>query len=114
MEYVNEIIDNLCTRLGTTAEMLIPEYAKMRMATSATSMIITVIVFAVVVVFIVKGVKRIVSGDWYEDGIFIVMGIVLILGIFAAFIFLSNLNGFIAYSTSPTAAFVNEMLRNIK
>lgn len=37
MENINEIIDNLCNKLGTTAEYLIPEYAKMRIADGITA-----------------------------------------------------------------------------
>lgn len=60
MENINEIIDNICLKLGTTAEFLIPEYAKMRIAESILSMVaFAALTFATVCVmkFFVKSRK---------------------------------------------------------
>ena len=43
MENINEIIDNICNKLGTTAEFIAPEYARMHVASSITAIVISIV-----------------------------------------------------------------------
>ena len=51
MENVNEIIDNICNKLGTTAEFIAPEYARMHAASSITAIVISIV--AIVAYFMI-------------------------------------------------------------
>lgn len=51
MENVNEIIDNICNKLGTTAEFIAPEYARMHAASSITAIVISIV--AIIAYFII-------------------------------------------------------------
>ena len=44
-EEVNVIINNLCTKFGTTIQNLVPEMARLNIAEGITTIIICVIVF---------------------------------------------------------------------
>ena len=41
---VNTIIDNICSKLGTTVEMVVPEYAKYMIASKVISLIIGMVI----------------------------------------------------------------------
>lgn len=120
MENINEIIDNICLKLGTTADLLIPEYAKMRIAESILSTVIfAALIFATVCAlkFLVKAVKP--GGVFYESDLeteaSIVGGSILVIGgIFFLIFFVDSACCLLRYASSPTAAFVDEMLKSIK
>ena len=119
MENINEIIDNICLKLGTTAEFLIPEYAKMRIAESILSMVaFAALTVATVCVmkFFVKAVKP--GGYFYENDIediasLIGWGVLLICVVIFLIAFFDSACCLLRYVSSPTAAFIKEMLRSI-
>lgn len=120
MENINEIIDNICLKLGTTAEFLIPEYAKMRIVESILFMVtFAALTFAAVCAFkfLVKAVKP--GGFFYKNGMediaSMVGGCVLLISVVVFLIaFVDSACCLSRYASSPTAAFVNEILKSIK
>ena len=120
MNEVNDIINNLCIKLGTSIEYLAPEYAKMRIAESWAMITIAGVVFVLYLafmVFIKKYVTKLVeSGDrWNADewkviaiGISIVIFIVILC---TACIAIPTIYKF---NASPMAAFLSEILKQIK
>ena len=120
MQNINEIIDNICLKLGTTAEFLIPEYAKMRIAESIIYMAaFAALTFAAVCVLksLVKAVKP--GGFFYENGMeemasIVGGGVLLMCVVIFLIVFVDSACCLSRYAASPTAAFVNEMLKSIK
>lgn len=54
---INEIINNLCDKLGTSAKFLIPEMAKLNIAQDVFMVIFTAIMLAICAVMTVKAWK---------------------------------------------------------
>ena len=123
MEYLNEIIDNLCNKLGTTAEVLIPEYSKMRIAEltflrNVNAFLVTILFL----IFIFIGyifIKKYPDMRGHKEDVF--ESFITLVGIPAAIIlvivmvgFIINQRALIAFTTSPTAATIKELLGGIK
>lgn len=116
---INEIIDNLCNKLGTTAELLIPEYAKMKIASSVVEIIISAVIIAALV-FIAKKVYKWMRDneiDKYDDAFFwiVLCGVCGVGGAAVCAInIMVNVIGISKFVTSPVAAFIEEMLKGLK
>ena len=117
MDNINEIIDNICAKIGTAAERMIPEYARMKVASNTVLLMFSVVVLAVSIVA-VRYAYRWYKKDEYDDtrsyvligtSVFTVSAVLLflILGIYA-------LMTIIKYSTAPHAAFIEEMLNGAR
>lgn len=116
---INEIINNLCDKLGTTAELLIPEYAKMKIASSIAELIISSVIIAVYAFLAKKVYKWMCDNeiDQYDD-VFVWILIGGILGAVVAAIcvvcIIVDVTEIAKYTASPVAAFTEEMLKKIK
>ena len=123
MENLNEIIDNLCNKLGTTAEFLIPEYAKMRIAEAmflrnvyGFIVIINILFFIISSYLFTKHYRNFNyrEKDMAEGGILAVSIICAILIVFGGVEFFANHRDVIIFTVSPTAATIKELLGGIK
>ena len=121
---VNTIIDNICAKLGTTVEMVVPEYAKYMVARNLTTFITGVGLIILIVVLakmlMVSLNKKIAeykeeyeSNDWWDAGwsvLYLIGGVILvIIGFVALSILISGLD-FIPWLISPQGAFIAEVL----
>lgn len=113
-EEINAVIDKLCEKLGTSAQFLIPELAKLRIVSSAVMVMIGLFVTVVGVYFLPKAWQydHREDEDRFEDSFWVALPGTIT---FAGFVFLItgiyNLAGWIA---SPTASAVLEIVNMLK
>lgn len=102
---INVVIDNLCNKLGTTVENLIPELARYHITMQIMGIVLCVVVIFVGVGLYHKGIK---TDDFYADDWLIAIGIFLaVVATFVAIILVVQLTGWIA---SPTAAGISKLI----
>lgn len=108
---VNEIINNLCEKLGTSAKFLIPEMAKLNIAQGVFMIILTAIMLAICGVMTVKAWKydhR--EGEVFlEDSCFTLIPVGI--GTITFVIFSARLYNLIGWLSSPTAMAIKEIAR---
>lgn len=98
---VNEVINNICDKLGILASELIPEMGKMKVAELGSACGIAVIILLVAVAMLVVGMKK-NKRDWGDDGdALMILGVVLIIAMVIALIFL--IPDFVGWLVSPKA-----------
>lgn len=113
-EEVNKIIDNLCNKLGTSAQFLIPEMAKMHITELAVSAFIAGIIMAISIYFIPIAWKydHRKDRDRFDESFWIVVPLSILFISTAFFIpALVELAGWIA---SPTAKAVMEIVKMVR
>lgn len=115
MENINEIIDNLCNKLGTTAEYLIPEYAKMRIAEGITAIVVCAILLAVTGLFLRWVIKKYAATDYHTDAydLLQIAAIALfgITAIVSAVVAIKVIPQIVRFSVAPYPAFLQDVLR---
>ena len=125
---VNSVIDNLCSKFGTTTAYLIPEMARYNIVQDVFIMIYAIIFIVIAFLILKRGyVKYNNEVDRYKNdreyasrhcspdstdylGYWLVGGIIGAIFVVVFMIVSSDLMGWIA---SPTAAFVQSVLRSI-
>lgn len=121
---VNTIIDNICTKLGTTVEAVVPEYVKFMIASKLvmliTGVVITFIAAKLTSVMLASFKKRLAeykeeygSNDWvFEEWAipYIIGSIALIFVGAAGIITLINGLDIIPWIVSPQGAFIADMM----
>jgi len=112
-EEVNAIIDNLCDRLGTSAKFLIPELAKLNIATNITVIIICLIVGGILfkVIPTVWKYDQKNRGNWNETFWIVFPGVV---GLITAVAFVNSVYELIGWLVSPTAKAVMIILSMLR
>ena len=108
---VNEIINNLCDKLGTSAKFLIPEMAKLNIAQGVFKVIFTAIMLTFCGVTTVKAWKydHRDGAVFLEDSCFTLIPAVI--GTIMFIIFSISLYGLIGWLSSPTAMAIKEIMR---
>ena len=106
-EEINAVIDNLCEKLGTTAQCLIPEMAKMGIAEAIVGIIFSVIILAVLIRLFPKTLKR---DDKECSSWSIVLAVVMVADVIILWCSVYDLAGWI---TSPTAKAVKEIINTV-
>ena len=106
-EEINAVIDNLCEKLGTTAQCLIPEMAKMGIAEAIVGIIFSVIILAVLIRLFPKTLKR---DDKECSSWSIVLAVVMVADVIILWCSVFDLVGWI---TSPTAKAVKEIINTV-
>ena len=122
---VNGVIDNLCSKFGTTTAHLIPEMARYNMVQDVFIMIYAIIFIVMAFLILKRGCvkynnevdryknegREYLSPDWTDYlGYWLVGGFTGIIFVVVFMVVSSDLMGWIA---SPTAAFVQSILRSI-
>ena len=112
---INEIINNLCEKLGTSAKFLIPEMARRYIAQGIFSSVVSAVIFIICIYFARKAWAydhRDNNSMWENDSCWIILPMVIGL---CSFIWLSttvyNLIGWVA---SPTAMAIEEIVRILR
>lgn len=110
-EEVNKVIENICSKLGTTAQFLIPELAKKNIVEDAMSAIFAAIVMAAII-YLIKKICQMCDG-FDSDTVLIITFPAFFF--FVAFTFFAamvcDLAGWIA---SPTAKAVQEIANMVR
>ena len=111
---VNEIINNLCEKLGTSAKYLIPEMAKLNIAQDVFMVIFTAIMLALCAVMTVKAWKydHRDGQDFFDDSCFTLLPFGI--GAVMFFIFLISMYDLIGWLSSPTAMAIKEIARTLR
>ena len=109
---VNSIINNLCDKLGTTVDYLIPEMAKYYITRHTVGVIISIIIIIILCIFLTIIYKSMKNGDIDYDipDYLFLFGIATIVEFIPFFIFVYNLTELSGYLASPTAAVIKEIL----
>ena len=107
---VNATIDNICNKIGTTADILVPEFARYKEYSYLSGIIICTICIAVSASLIWIGRKIYEKVDSDEDaylGFYFFGG----LGLFTSLlIFLIQIHGYIVWHNAPMGAAVNYII----
>lgn len=124
---VNVVIDNICNKLGTTVEVVVPEYTRYMIASKAITLIvgiaITLFTAALMQMLIVSLKKSIAKykekyerDDWWDEDwviLYVIGGIALIfVGTFGTAIVVKGL-GIIPWIVSPQGAFIADIMSRI-
>ena len=112
---INDVINNIANKLGTTAEMLAPEYAKYVIAESTVSLIGDVIMFLLfigVLAYCVWFLKK--RPEYCEDPALWAIVLSLIgCGIFGSFA-LNSLSMIAKANASPAALMMEYIVSNVR
>ena len=100
-EEVNIIINNLCTKFGTTIQNLVPEMARMNIAEEITTIIICVIIFICLYKISVKIWNCYKETDDSEYTFFFVP--IFITGVVSFVFFISSVISSVGWIASPMA-----------
>lgn len=106
-EEINAVIDKLCEKLGTTAQCLIPEMAKLGIAEAAVGIIFSAIILAVLIYLFPKTLRR---DDKECSSWSVVLAVVMVVDVIALWCSVFDLAGWI---TSPTAKAVKEIINTV-
>lgn len=111
---VNEIINNLCDKLGTSAKYLIPEMAKLNIAQCVFMVIFTAIMLALCGVTTVKAWKydHRDGQTFFDDSCFTLLPVGI--GTIMFVIFSVSLYNLVGWLSSPTAMAIKEIVRTLK
>lgn len=112
---INEIINNLCEKLGTSAKFLIPELARMHIAQGIFSSLVSAVIFIICIYYARKAWAydhRDDNSMWENDSCWIILPMVVGMG---SFVWLSTgVYELIGWITSPTAMAIKEIARMVK
>lgn len=112
---INEVIDNIASKLGTTSAYLIPEYAKVEVARCIIGCLFSFIILIFGIYGVKKSIKVFNSNEYYDEfcwyTVFIVSGITLFIGASIMFFYLSATIGWIASPTGQTMHMIMEALK---
>lgn len=105
---VNEVINNICERLGILASELIPEMGRMKIAECGCITIITFIALIIAVVVFAIGMKKNKEGwvDDTADALMIIGGFAIAVGIIALLIVVPDFVGWMVSPKAKTFAYV--------
>lgn len=109
-EEVNAIIDNLCEKLGTSAKILIPELARLRIVESAVCLFIALIILAVGLITLPKAWRydHREDKDRFDDSFFVIIPAFLIFA--GAIEVTAHSVSLVGWIVSPTAKVILEIV----
>ena len=110
-EEVNVIINNLCTKFGTTIQNLVPEMARMNIAEGITVIIICVIIFICLYKISVK-IWNYCKETADSDCVFFFIPI-FITGVISFVFFISYIISSVGWIASPMAKTIKEIISMI-
>lgn len=109
---VNSVIDNICNKIGTTADILIPELARYKEYSYLAGFIICFICIVISVSIIWIGNKLLKKGYDADDCIgFYLFGCT---GLFSSLVVIMvQIRGYIVWHNAPIGAAVNYILNSL-
>ena len=112
MDKVTEIIGSLCEKLGTTAQYLISEMAKMNIANSKFWMIAWIVIF-IVALFILPFSYKAKKANDYSDAFAILLVLNVIVILVTLFCGLCCASDLVKWTTSPTAMAISTLMNKV-
>ena len=116
-EQVNEVIDNLCQKIGSTQEMLVPEMARLIIARSCVNVAFCALMCIVCILIIVKWARAMKNEKcgWEEQETWSMFAIFSGIALFICFGFLwFNVSEAVQWQAAPTAKAVEYILELIR
>lgn len=112
MDKVTEIIGSLCEKLGTTAQYLIPEMAKMHVADSTFWMIAWIVIFIVALIILPFAYKA--KQENYDSDTFAILFVLNVLVILVVLVCgLCCASDLIKWTASPTAMAISTLMNKV-
>lgn len=113
---VNEVINNICNKLGYAASEITPEMAKYMIAKDTFAVIASVLILIISILIVIKTRKKVQENDLWADDTFetiitVILGIASIASVLTMLTYGADLIGWIA---SPKASMVQYVLEAIK
>ena len=106
-EEINSVIDKLCEKLGTTAQCLIPEMAKLGIAEAIVGIIFSALILMVMIHLFPKSLKR----DDREYSVWsVILTVIIVADVVMLWCSVLDLAGWI---TSPTAKAIKEIINTV-
>lgn len=112
MDKVTEIIGSLCEKLGTTAQYLIPEMAKMNTANSLFWMIAWILIFIVALIILPFSYKA-QKENHYSGALGFLFVVDIILILIALICGLCCASDLIKWTASPTAMAISTLMNKV-
>ena len=116
-EQVNDVIDNLCQKIGSTQQMLVPEMARLVIARSCVNAAFCALICIVCILLLVKW-RRVTKSDecgWKEEEAWTVIAIISGIALFLFFIFLwFEVSEAVQWQAAPTAKAVEYILNLVR
>ena len=109
-EQVNEVIDNLCQKIGSTQQMLVPEMARLCIARSWVDAVFCGVLFLLCSIGLIVSIKSYKEDDNWVIGI-VVFSIVAFVFLFLLWASVSNA---IQWQAAPTAKAVEYILNLVR
>ena len=112
-EQVNEVIDNLCQKIGSTQQMLVPEMARLIIARSCVNAAFCAIMCLVCILLLINGIRVNKNSEieWEVQEIWQVIAVVSGIALFVCFCFLwFNVSEAVQWKAAPTAKAVEYIL----
>ena len=116
-EQVNEVIDNLCQKIGSTQQMLAPEMARLVIARSCVNAAFCAIMCLVCILLIITGIRVNKNSkiEWDTQEIWQVIAIISGIALFICFAFLwFSVSEAVQWQAAPTAKAVEYILNLVR
>ena len=110
-EQVNEVIDNLCQKIGSTQEMLVPEMARLCIARSWVDAVFCGVLFLLCSIGLIVSIKSYKEDDNWVIGI-VVFSIVAFVFLFLLWASVSNAIQWQAAPTAKAVEYIIELVRS--
>lgn len=108
---INAVIDNICEKLGTTTEFLIPELARREICTNVATLLMSLIFIIIALYFLPKAWKYDCDN---MDSVITVIPFLVLAGSCVFFVIsVVDLAGWIASPTASSVIEIVEMVENI-
>jgi hypothetical protein len=105
---INEVINNICDRLGILATELIPEMGKMKVAELGCACGIAIVILLVAVAMLIAGMKKNEKHGISEtgDALEMVGGFLIVAAVIALICFIPDFVGWLASPKAKTLTYV--------
>lgn len=116
-EQVNEVVDNLCQKIGSTQQMLVPEMARLIIARSCVNAAFCAIMCLVCILLIVKWIRVMKSEGcgWEEREAGTMLSIFIGVALLVFFIILwVEVSQAVQWQAAPTAKAVEYILNLVR
>ena len=114
---VNEVIDNLCQKIGSTQQMLVPEMARLVIARSCVNAVFCAIMCLVCILLLVKWTRVMKDRGcgWEEHETWTMISFVSGIALIIFFVFLwFEVSEAVQWQAAPTAKTVEYILELVK
>lgn len=109
---VNEIINNICDKLGILASELIPEMSKMKIAELGVTIVIITLILIGAIIMLIIGAKQLYADEFSESGqaLMFIGGFLGVVVLIAVIVIVPEFIGWIVSPKAKSFAYVLEKI----